>query len=225
MKKFSEMIKTLSSLFIVLFGVSVIAMVIYETYSSFKNQPNNTVAIKINEGTEVESEVSLKLGRLQKVYGTNHHLVEITSIRKGISRSYSAPIRNILFFKGDELNQGWLFPHHDSVITTFSQLTSDSNDDKVTIALFYEFIENDSNNDGKLDQTDMRSIALSLPSGEKLKILDQNITSIISHIISQDNKALTVLMHQGDKVLLKRYSLQTFEKLNEQELTNISKPS
>jgi len=230
MNKFFEFIKKLSHLFIVVFGIAIVGVMIYSGYLATTFKPKNSVGVVSTKNAITKERISLRLGALQNVYGTKHHFVKLQSRNRG--RSYSDKTHNIIFFRGDKLEQSWLFPHHDAIVLSLSQITfgkndnrSEENDNKTTQALFYEYIEKDTNKDNILDNQDDLSIAISRPSGAGFKILDTNIKSIIGRIPNKNDNIVTVLMHQGQKVMLKKYSLETFEKINEQELTNISKPS
>jgi len=225
MNKFFEVIKNLSYLFIVICGITIVCLVIYGGYSVMTYKSHNSVEVNVKNDASGKKTRSFRLGALQNIYGTKHHFVELLSEDRGLSRSYTKEIHNILYFRGDELEQDWLFPHHDSIILSLNQITYGDNENRTTHALFYEFIEKDTNGDNVLNRQDELSIAIATSSGDNFRVLDKNIKSIIGRIVDEKESVITVLMHQGQRVMLKKYSLDTFEKINEKELTNISKPS
>ena len=82
---------------------------------------------------------------------------------------------NHLFFDPWSNTSYWLFPTHDTVILAVHELPSRKYDERErpAQAMVYEVVAADSNGDSVLDDTDLKQVHVSLPSGLRLsRVLD-----------------------------------------------------
>ena len=89
--------------------------------------------------------------------------------------------------------------------------------------LYIETIKHDSNNNNRLDRDDLHTIALTDPYGNKYTEIDSEVLSVIDRNVVENGAFLIVLMQKENKVILKKYSLKTFELTSEKVIDEILK--
>lgn len=219
-----KLLKNRSLVLIAFLGLTLAGVAVTTEYIYGQSTQRSSSGSDPIGSNNLGDEMQFRLGSLQQIHGSKHYLAELKLEKKGFSRARFRKIRNVLFFKGEALKQAWLFPNHNSEILLFEQLASEVGDQQITYALLVEFAERDTNGDGTLDREDDVSVAVTRPSGDGFTILEENVRSIQGRVFDHDEKAMVLLVSQAGKVMVKKYSLETFQKLSEQEVTNISEP-
>jgi hypothetical protein len=153
---------------------------------------------------------------VNELAGHETQYVELRSKYRGKKFSYKAgdgEIRNVLFLVGQDLNSSWLFEKHTQYIKRVIPLEkrNTAENSSEVINIYYEFVEEDSNNNQMLDKNDLFSIALTSPDGSGFLALETGVSSVIDRTLSNNGKNLVILFQKEGVVYLKRYDARTFE--------------
>ncbi len=202
-------------------------MVIVVIISTNRAKYRRAVKVVQDNDAEEKDRIELVLGIIANIPGYDTQFVRLnSSTSRGKYSSYSGggETRNVLFFTGSELNTHWLYKGHSFLIDKFSIINQNIEKDKVkAVAIYIETIKDDSNNNNHLDRGDLRTIALTTPYGKKYTEIDSKVQSVIDRNVVENGKYMIILMQKENKVLLKKYSLKTFELALEKVIEEISK--
>ncbi|MCK5353492.1 MAG: hypothetical protein KAJ63_00120 [Methyloprofundus sp.] len=216
----------ISSVLFLLLLVLSIGIVIFGIYESNNWNKRNSVEITgKNPNKPIEN---LHLGRITKVCGKDIQYVPLTSDSnsKGFSSGgYGNITRNVVFFVGEEMNAHWLFNTDSYLIDKIQQIKKNHIECKneETLSIYFEIRKKDADNNGKLDNNDPITIALTSPDGLNYTEIEQDLTSVLDHSINYNTSVLTLLVQHKKLILMKKYSLKTNKKLSEKEITRIAK--
>ncbi len=213
-------INSILFLIFILMGIGLIAFLYIQS-----NDWNSGRTVEIKD--ESENIIKMRLGNINHICGHDIQYVELSSINtsKGFSSGgYADQARNVVYFIGSDLSPHWLYDTNDQLIENISQLEAKGYEceDKVTIAVLYKVIKDDSNNDGKLSEDDLVTVSLTMPDGYQYTELGF-FDSVIDYETDIEGKQLTLLAQMGNDVLVQKYSLTDFKKLSEKILTRIGK--
>lgn len=181
-------------------------------------------AIEVSAG-ESKRPISLRFERIENVTGANTQMM-LLSVQddsgKFSSGGYGSEIRNVLFLTGNEKTARWLFPKQNNLIRVSVQLREDSNDarDNPTKALYFEYVTEDSNGDGKLSVQDYSSVALSKPDGLGLVEVLHGVSRVLSYRML-DSRNLSVVYQRGKVVRHAKFSTVSLEKETDQVIVNV----
>lgn len=190
-----------------------------------------SVEVTNSEGNLEKVEEDYRLGTLEEF--TGHDVQYVTLNSKEPDRSFSSgyggasQVRNVLFFKGENLEYNWLYKEHTNLILCVCKLRAEneySNKEKV-VGLYINAVKKDTNGDGLLSNKDRSTIALLNIDGTGYKEVEQNIDQIIDTDVTNDGKHLIFMVQVGNQVIVKKYSLASLTKLSERVITDISKPT
>ncbi len=217
-----------SVLFLLLLLISIV-LVTLTLFESSNWRGRNAVEL-IDAGADTEEAEDFRLGDLTNVCGRDVQYVTLESYTpsKGFSSGgYSSSIRNLVFFAGQQMQSHWLFDTDKYLISEIHQLKTESGDCKGqdTVAIYYEIRKDDTNGDGKLDDTDNLTIALTSPDGTNYLEIDTNVTSVLDYSVKSEQSILTMLLQNGGNILMKKYSLAAKKYLSEKAITRIGKRS
>ncbi|PUB80973.1 MAG: hypothetical protein DBP02_19620 [gamma proteobacterium symbiont of Ctena orbiculata] len=198
------------------------------------NQWQDRRAVQVTPDDGGDEEIELILRDITDVPGHDTQYVKLHSrARGGKFSSYSGggETRNVLFFRGVNLNTHWLYDEHTFYISEFAVLKNkvdkylDSEKDKKEIAkaIYIEVIKSDTNRNEELDRNDAISVALADTNGENLKVIESDVQSVIDYNLVDEYRQLVLLFQKNDKVILKKFSLSTFEMLSENVIDEISR--
>lgn len=224
--KFFKWTQRINSILFLLLLVLSIGFLTFMIFESNKWGERNTVEVVDKKNNEEPEK--LRLSQITKVCGQDIQYVELNTPRnsKGFSSGgYGSNTRNVIFFVGQEMRSHWLFQENTYLITEIRQLKvkSDKCKNKEAVAIYYEIIKEDSNNDGKLDKKDAVTIALTSPNGQKYIEVESGITSVLDSDTNDTASILTLLVQENNKILMKKYSLRNSKKISEKEITRIGK--
>jgi len=221
--KFFRIVSRLNSvLFLLILLASAYWLIQINT--SFGDRPvRGAVDIVEDPATGESPTLELRLGRIQWVNGTDTQYVTLETQAKGGKLSGYEPSEtlNVLFVAGDAFDSYWLFDHQRYRIAAISSLTPDKefDEDRNAVAIYVVVITEDSNNDTRLDIEDLQTIALLRTDGTGYTVIAENIDQIISTRASFDGTTFDVLAREGKSVIMRRYSLDTFERIQEKTLS------
>lgn len=131
-------------------------------------------------------------------------------------------IRNILFLTGAAKNVRWLFKDHKNIILNVSQLHSEPGEAKErtaapTKALYFEYVTDDTNGDGKLSSEDHSNVALTMQDGTGFAEVLHNVDRIFSFDVL-DPMHLSVIYQKGATVRHAKYLLTSLKLEFDQEI-------
>jgi len=226
-KLFQAVSRVNSVLFLLLMsgGVVLFLVIIFQTSDW---QDRRTVEVNEDVNAVDEKKIELRLGTIQQVYGHDVQYVELHSRENSgkFSSGYgSTETRNVLFFVGEDMKSHWLYDSHRNVVNSISSLTKPGNynDKEPAIALYVSVTRADSNGDGRLTNDDDITLALLRTDGDEYTEIETGIWEVLDREVTEDGKYLILLLQVGSNVLLKKYSLETFGKVSERVVTEISK--
>lgn len=164
----------------------------------------------------------LNVERLESILGANTQMIRLTT--EGKSEKFSSggndnQIRNILFLTGKEKEARWLFADHKRLILNVSQLRDERRDliESPTKALYFEFVEVDNNNDGKLTASDSINIALTQPDGTGFLEILKNINRVHSHDIL-DKEFLSIVYQKSNTIRHAKFTIKSRKLVVDQQI-------
>ncbi len=205
-----------------------LALTIYFAIQSNAWQDRRAVNIAEDPSDQDSPKVNLVLGRINEVTGHDSRYVLLSSKSEGklSSSYYSGKTRNILFVSGDDFDTKWIFPDHKRLVNQVVPLRMERHKTELpVIAIYYQYLEEDFNSDGKLDDDDLSKVALSLPNGDKFTVLEKDIKSVVDYSVSKDGNSISLLLQKDNDVYLGEYDLQSFQLINSKVILSIDEKS
>lgn len=224
--RFFVVIQRINSVLFLLLLLGGLALMAFGFYESSRWERNNQVVVAPQE--EGETDVELFVGDLEGVCGHDVQYVELEARERGgkfSSGGYGAETRNLLFLRGSEMSSAWLFEGNQQLIRVHRALSKEesrSEDEEPVIALYYEVVRSDRNGDGRMDADDGSIIALSRPDGTGYREIESGVRRVVQQRVVDDGATLLLLVQEEKRVMAKRYSLRTFEKLSEKEIATLA---
>jgi hypothetical protein len=206
-----------------LLAIAVLAFAAFEFYEDFLRPRGTNAVAQAGPGRATGDE--LTFGGVSTAKGWHSLRIPLRSSQSssGISSGKTAPsTRNFLFH---DLNTGesrWLFPNQDQVIAHHRPLTvaKGGESEDFVLALYYEVVKADTDDDGRLGSGDRIVIALTLPDGQGYKEVVQDVDRVIgTQAISDD--VLIVIFQSAEAAYAARLSLPGFELLSTTELATL----
>lgn len=223
--KFFRVVSRINSILFLLILLAV-AYLLFDFSKSFYDRPvRGAVDIIEDPSTDESPTLELRLGRISWVNGTDTQYVTLETQAKGgkLSGYEASETLNVLFISGEAFDSHWLFGHQRYRITSISSLAPAREFDAKlhAVAIYAVIVKEDSNNDSRLDTDDPKTIALLRTDGSGYTEIVDNIDQIISSRASFDGKTFDVLAREGSAVVMRRFSLETFEKTREEILSDL----
>ena len=224
--KIFEIINRINSvLFLILLSGGCL-LIILGIVSSNRWQDRRAVEVVQNNDDDEKKKIELILGNIATIPGYGTQYVKLrsgTSGGKFSSSSGGGKTRNVLFFTGKELSTHWLYDKHTFLVNEFSALTNDADENKKkAIAIYIETIKFDTNGNGGLDRYDLTSISLTDPYGKNYTEIETNVKSVVDINVGEEGNSLILLLQKNNKVILKKFSLSTFDLISEKVIDEIS---
>jgi len=226
-ERFFLWVARINSILFLLLLILSIGFIIFVFVESNHWSDGNTVEVVDSDNDDTDAE-DFHLGDLNRICGQDVQYVELDSSRRSegfSSGGYDRTTRNAVFFVGKEMKPHWLFDTEKYAIVRMNQLNGDSDDceDKETAAIYYEIIKNDTNNDGVLDESDGITISLTSAQGTDYQEIEPNVTSVLDYNFDKDESILTMLIQNGQNIVLKKFSLEAKKYISQTVLTRIGK--
>ncbi len=216
-------------IFLLITGGMVLMLGSFVMSSFVRHQDADAVKVAEVPGDETSPKLELELSGINEVEGSDVQYILLKSKWHGgkFSSGYGGgEIRNVLFLVGKEPEPRWIFPNHANNIRSVSSLVFHDNGDVggsgKTLAIFYEYIDKDSNGDGELDADDLLSIALSKPDGSGFTVLDTGITSQLDEKLLDEGRVVAVLSQKGGKVYFNKYKVDDFTSVGSKVLLSLN---
>lgn len=214
-------INTLLFLLVLLGAATFIAWTIFDS-----NQSNRRGAIEIADSESgTEKTILLSFGRVENVAGADTQMLPLSSRAKTgklSSGGYGGETRNVLFLNGSEKAAHWLFKDHKNLILVSDQLHEEGTKTKETPAkaLYFEYISDDTNEDGRFSTEDHSNIGLTKPNGTEFAMVLQDVSRVFSFQML-DPQHLSVVYQKGTAVKHAKLSVATMKLISDQELVNV----
>ncbi len=202
-------------------GISIALM----SWSSSQWQRRGAIEVPAGESAS-EAQVLLRFERIENITGANTQMMLLSAQAKSEKFSsgsgYGSETRNVLFLIGNEKTARWLFPKQNNLILVTAQLREKSKNpkDNPTKALYFEYVQGDTNGDGKLSAQDHSSVALSKPDGLGFVEVLHGVSRVLSYEMI-DSQYLSVVYQTGKTVRHARLSVLSLAKETDQEVVNV----
>lgn len=199
--------------------------IVWMSWSS--NQWQRRGAIEVPTGDHAsKAQVLLRFERIENIKGANTQMMLLSarseSVKFSSGSSYGSEIRNVLFLTGTEKTARWLFPKQNNLILVTAQLCEELKDSKdtPTKALYFEYVKDDTDGDGKLSNQDNSSVALSKPDGSGFVEVLHGVSRVLSYEMI-GSQYLSVVYQAGKTVRHAKFSVLSLTKETDQEIVNV----
>ncbi|MDX8377668.1 MAG: hypothetical protein R8L53_06550 [Mariprofundales bacterium] len=226
--KFFIIISRINSVLILLVAIGAIISMAVVMGASNDWGNINTVRVKAGSDESENESIDLRLGSLEEMTGHNIQTINLLSDKKsrGLSSGYGgSQIRNVLFLSGENLESKWLYEKHSNLINCFCKLQASNkhNGEDPVLAVYISIIKDDTNNDGDLSDKDNVTLALARVDGSDYVEVDKRIANILDSTVTGGGGSVSFLLQIGSNIVVKKYSLSTFELVSERTISEISK--
>lgn len=227
MDRFFAIIGRINSvlLLIVLIGTSI--SVGWMTMAS--NRSEHRGAVEVPEaGSGSARSVKLTFNQIEEITGADAQMLQLGTHEysaKFASGGGASETRNVLFLTGTEKAARWLFKDHKNIILTVSQLFPEPTDPKEqggqsTKALYFQYVTDDTDGDGKLSSDDRSNVALTTPNGVGFTVILHDVDRVFSYKVP-DQQHLSVIYQKGSKVRHARFLLTSLKLEVDQEIISV----
>ena len=210
-------------LLLVLLGASL--SIAWVTFSDKQWQRRGAIEVPAGKSASKE-QVLLSFERIEIITGASTQMMQLSAKSESAKFSsgggYRSETRNVLFLTGHEKIARWLFPKQNNLIFVAAQLREESKNSREnpTQALYFEYVKNDSNGDGKLSIQDLSSIALTKPDGTGFVEVLNGVSRVLSYEML-GSQYLVVVYQTGKVVRYAKFSVLTFTKESDQEIVSV----
>jgi len=227
----SKLIKTIwrfNAYVIALAGILAIGVFSFASYQLFKDitRDRHTTEI-VNIDPETKIEEKLELGAMERIAGSKSIMVPL-NLEQEYDLLYSGKqtrsIRNFLFSNFTQKKNHWLLETNSYLISYYQQLRRGARyeNDTDILAIAYEIIKSDTNKDKRLTSSDLLTISLTTPEGERYTELLIDVEHVNGYEVI-DEQALAILYKRGGQTYIAHVSLKEFKITSEIELSKIKK--
>ncbi|MCV6639602.1 hypothetical protein [Candidatus Albibeggiatoa sp. nov. NOAA] len=202
-------------------GIGVLSFASYQLFGEVFGTHRVGAVVNI-EQDQAKVEQDWSLGFLSKVHGSQYVMLPL-ELEQHYQQSYydksTSSVRNYLFLNAeDNSEQHWLLETNQYLITHHNVLTEPSdNQHRPSIAILYQVIKVDSNNDKRLSSRDLVTVGLSQLNGAGYKTVLNNIDEIVGQQVV-DKNTLLLLYRQNDIVSSVHIDLNNFTIRNQVQL-------
>ncbi len=224
--RFFLVITRINSLLILMAAIGAVISLISLTILSNSWSDRNTVEV-VSDDTGNES-VELRLSTLNQMIGHEIQTVDLMSdapSKRFSSGSRGTKTRNVLFLVGEDLNPKWLYEENGYLINCFCklQVSNKYRGDDPVLAVYVSVIKEDTNKDEKLSEEDGITLALMNPDGSNYKEIGSIVSKVLDSTVTDSGESVTFLLQVGNDILVRKYSLESFSLISEQQISEITK--
>jgi len=138
--------------------------------------------------------------------------------------NYRAETRNLSFVSVQEAKARWLFDKHSNLILAFAQLRPKAevagNEKYPTEAIYVEYVDQDTNGDGRLSADDHSNVALTKANGTGMVKVLTGVNRVLSYDLDGERQ-FSIIYQVGKAIRQARVSLSSFGKESDVELMTI----
>ncbi len=224
MERFFVVVGRINSvlLLLVLLGVGA-AFSFMMVQQALDRDPPERVALVAEKTAGAKAPVLLNLAQSEQIIGTDAAMILLKSEGhySKVAPGQPSEIRNILFLRGREKNTSWLFKNHQSLILAAEQVQKFKSTEHPALALYVQFVANDSNGDGRLSAEDDSSIGLAKPDGSGFLPVVQGVSHVISYDMYDDDQ-LSLVYLRGTTIRHAKFSLARFKIDADKEILTVA---
>ena len=183
-------------------GVGLIVLIVfgyggYEMGRYFLS--GRTTSNLVSKQTEKDNNIKMSLGSFRELEGTPYLMAPVNSQENSRQSYYdknALRAYNYLFFNTNDKSAQRLVPGNKFLFSNAQEVVLQRRDDKIVTGMWYEVVKADSNNDGRLDEQDSKTIAVSDVSGsDYTEVIDQIDRLLGSH---QKNSRTLLVFYEFD---------------------------
>jgi len=220
--KFFKLVWRFNGLIISVAGVLAVAVLVFVTYKLFHDVTRDRATrniVNIEENADIKE--NWRFGQLSKLNDNKTLMLPLYS-DQSFDRAYfsksSNSTRNYLFINIATSEKKWLFDHTNYLIERSDKLREgDYSSDKPVIAILYQLVQLDSDQDNRLSASDLSTIAITNPDGSGYKELIKEVEKIVDHILLNQTELFLIYQKAGmsySAILnLKSFEMNKAEKL------------
>jgi len=220
--KFFKLVWRFNGLIISVAGVLAVAVLVFVTYKLFHDVTRDRATrniVNIEENADIKE--NWRFGQLSKLNDNKTLMLPLYS-DQSFDRAYfsksSNSTRNYLFINIETSEKKWLFDHTNYLIERSDKLREgDYSSDKPVIAILYQLVQLDSDQDNRLSASDLSTIAITNPDGSGYKELIKEVEKIVDHILLNQTELFLIYQKAGmsySAILnLKSFEMNKAEKL------------
>lgn len=225
MQRLFVVIERLNSILLLLIFLIAGASLAWLSWSSNQRERRGAIELPIGDDSS-KAQVLLRFDRVESINGADTQMMRLTADSESAKFSsgggYGGETRNVLFLTGKEKTARWLFPNQKNLILAAAQLKEESTDEKdsLTKALYFEYVRDDTDGDGKLSVQDNSNIGLTRSDGTAFVEVLRGVTRVLSYDML-DSRDLSVVYQLGKTVRHARFSLNSLAKETDQEVVTV----
>lgn len=225
MERLFIIIGRINSILLLLILLGAGFSIAWVSWSSNQWQRRGAIEVPTSDRAS-KDQVLLRFERIENITGANTQMMLLSARSESVKFSsgggYGNETRNVLFLTGNEKKARWLFPRQNNLILVTAQLCEDSQNSKDNPAktLYFEYVKDDTNRDGKLSEQDNSSVALSKPDGSEFVEVLHGVSRVLSYKMI-GSQYLSVVYQVGKTVRHAKFSVPSFAKETDQEIINL----
>ena len=129
--------------------------------------------------------------------------------------------KNVVFINSNTNKSNWLFESVQQLITEIRLLSNGNKAESITKAISYEVINSDTNKDGRFDNSDKRTFALSRVDGTYYSEIIEGYNSIVESRVNNEGNLFVVFI-DNDTVYTMLIDLNEFKVISKTALPRVS---
>ena len=183
-------------------AIVLLAFIGYKVVMDVIGEKSVYNVVNIQNETVIKEE--WQLGYPVKIRGTSYFMCALTS-GQSYAKSYynksSSSARNYLFINGQNNEMYWLFKTNEYLLVAVHQLPDNRQelDEEKSKAILYQVVKKDTNNDQRLTDQDLQTIAISRPDGQAYEEILDGVELFIGQQTTPKNKLLIIFQKKGVK--------------------------
>ncbi len=186
----------------------------------------NRGTVDVAKSEEASARVPLQFGAIERVQGAGVQMIRLNSEARQAEYSYKSgdgDTRNLLFVSDREAGGRWLFKDHKGLVVTVAQVRERAgpNEDVMpTKAVYVEFVERDTDGNGKLSRDDHASVGFVRPDGGGFVPILSGVQRVLSHDMS-DAATIVVVFQRENSVRRANIALDGFKLLSDIDIAKL----
>ena len=223
--KFFKLVWRFNGLLISVAGILAIGVLLFAMYQIFKDvtrERNTQNIVNIEKSGEVKE--NWRLGHVTNLSSHKTLMIPLNSDQsfdRGYFSKSSNSTRNYLFINTETNTEQWLFDHTNYLIEDTNQLRiGDYDSKKPVLAILYNLVKLDTNNDNQLTPSDLTTISMSKPNGSDYKEILTDVEQVIGNTLLSETELFIIYQLNG-KSLSSIINLTNFELSNTKELPKV----
>ena len=201
--RFFQFVWRFNGLVIMAAGIMALAVIAFTGYQIFQDMAKDKKARDIvNVQGDSDSKETWHLGYMTGIEGSPYVMIPLIADQGYSQSSYSESTqsaRNYLFINSQNNEKYWLLNTNQYVIEDADLLSEkDYNSDNRDVrAILFRIVKADSNNDRRLTNDDLQSVALAMPDGKGYKEILSDIDWLIGSRLIDKDTLLIVFQRKG----------------------------